>query len=131
MKKLEDSFHEKLEKQKQAHEKPIQQLKEEISQCPPVIVTMVNCNPYDSSKSLSVFDLFHNEVFMSSTFYSHPQGYKLCIVLKCVGTTAIMGLKVASCTIQTSAFIFVAMQRSGRHHNTSWKSESCAFQDWH
>ena len=69
MKQLEDTFREKIEELKQKYEKVIQQLKEEISPCPPVMVRMTNVDDKSST-------------FVSSVFYSHPQGYKLCIVLK-------------------------------------------------
>ena len=83
MKNLQDLFRKKLEEQKTKHDKAIERLREEISQCPPLIAKMTNHS--SDHNSLSVFSLVHynSEVFRSSSFYSHPQGYKLCLVLKC------------------------------------------------
>ena len=79
---LQDLFRKKLEEQKTRHDKAIERLRQEISQCPPLIAKMTNHSGYP--EPLSVFDLVNNsKVFTSSSFYSHPQGYKLCLVLKC------------------------------------------------
>ena len=81
MKQLKDEFRKKIEELQQKYEGVVQRLKEEISPCPPVVVRMTNFR--DNSHTLSVDDLFHHVTFVSSVFYSHPQGYKLRIVLKC------------------------------------------------
>ena len=81
MKNLHNLFRKKLEEQKTKPYKAIERLREEISQCPPLMTKMTNHSGYP--EPLSVFDLVDNsEVFTSSSFYSHPQGYKVCLVLK-------------------------------------------------
>ena len=81
MKNLHNLFRKRL---KTKHDKAIERLREEISQRPPLIANMTNHSGYHDL--LSVFDLVDNsEVFTSSSFYSHPQGYKVCLVLKCCG----------------------------------------------
>lgn len=95
MKTLETTVYKKLEDQKQMHELAIQELKDSISQYPPVVVTMTDF--HTRSDRLSVFEVVNRtETYISSSFYSHPQGYKLCIVLKCFGKSSIMKLKVAA-----------------------------------
>ena len=83
MKQLEGEFKRKIEELKQKYEGVIQRLKEEISICPPVVVSMINLYRRDNFLTLSVFDIVHNGTFMSSGFYSHPHGYKLSVILKC------------------------------------------------
>ena len=83
MKQLEGEFKRKIEELKQKYEGVIQRLKEEISICPPVVVSMTNLYRRDNLLTLSIFDIVRNGTFMSSGFYSHPQGYKLSAILKC------------------------------------------------
>ena len=96
MKQLEDEFRKKIEEMKQKYEGIIQRLKEEVSLCPPVVVRIANLHLRDNSHTLTVFNLVHHGTFMSSGFYSHPQGYKLCIVLKCYGSKKEMKVRVVA-----------------------------------
>ena len=69
MKNLQDLFRKELKEQKTKHDKAIERLREEISQCPPLIAKMTNHSGYHGS--LSVFDLvnYESQVFTSSSFY--------------------------------------------------------------
>ena len=88
MNNLEELYRKGLEEQKEKYEGKIQRLRDEIAQCPPLIVRMLPVPNHDA-EILSVSEvIFHTTLFMSSSFYSHPQGYKMCILLKCCGSSS-------------------------------------------
>ena len=57
----------------------VRQLKEVVMDCPPVLVTIPT--PEDSNVRLNL-DRDSEQPWISSCFYSHPGGYKLCLALK-------------------------------------------------
>ena len=94
MQDLEEECRERIEELKKKYEGIIQRLREEISPCPPVVVRMINW--WDKSDTLSLRDLFCHYTYVSSAFFSHPQGYKLCIILKCSGSDDKVKVKIVA-----------------------------------
>ena len=57
----------------------VKRLKETVLCCPPVLVKI--CTPRDSNLELNL-DQNSERPWISSCFYTHPGGYKLCLALK-------------------------------------------------
>ena len=79
LQKLETSLKNDLQGEDQQTEDKRSQLEDSVLQCPPIVTTIAV--PKDR-KSHQQLGLNWDSEWISSCFYSHPLGYKLCLALK-------------------------------------------------
>ena len=76
---LKTRLEEELNQEDKRFEKETEQLKKEALRCPPILVKLTRKNEstiYSNDGDQS------NQWISESCFYTHPLGYKLCLVLK-------------------------------------------------
>ena len=78
--RFESRLESEIQQASQQIEDNIKQLKGEVLCCPPVIVTI--SAPMDPQGQSTRLNLDRDSKWISSCFYTHPRGYKLCLALK-------------------------------------------------
>ena len=115
--RLQSQLKSECERVGQTLENKVKQLKEVVLCCPP---TFVRIAVPEESKSELNFDRDSERPWISSCFYTHPGGYKLCLALKSI---RIPLPTPANRTIKAKLFIAVlAVSQEDDNHRT-WPCE--------